>query len=115
LVDRSRIRFRLPIMIDTLTFPSSRRVVQHRCGTEVTAMDVTPVGAIGSGHGSPRLENARDNDYDRAVRIARRFRDAEPDRRRRQPQPQQQPAPRKPAEEEFDSGPRAGVELDTYL
>jgi hypothetical protein len=94
--------------------------MRKSCGTEVTAMDVTPVSAIGSGRGSQRAQIARDNDdYDRAVRIARQFRDAEADRRRRQ----QPPPPRKPAmddtdelEDELDSdGPRAGAELDTYL
>jgi hypothetical protein len=86
-------------------------------GAEVTAMDVTPVSAISSGRGSQRAQIARDNDdYDRAVRIARQFRDAEADRRRRQ----QPPPPRKTAldtdEDEIDNDePRAGVELDTYL
>lgn len=76
-------------------------------------MDVTPVGAIGSGRSSRRAEIAGDNDYDRAVRIARQFRDAEPDRHRRRPQP---PKPRPPAEDEPDGDePRAGAELDTYL
>ena len=76
-------------------------------------MDVTPVGAIGSGRGSRRAEVTGDNDYDREVGIARRFRDAEADRRRRQQQP---PPPRKPAKDDPDSDePRAGVELDTYL
>jgi hypothetical protein len=74
-------------------------------------MDVTPVGAIGSGRSSRRAEVAGDDDYDREVRIARRFRDAEPDRRRRDPKP-----PRPPAEDESDDDePRAGAELDTYL
>jgi hypothetical protein len=75
-------------------------------------MDVTPVGAIGSGR-SRRAEVAGDNDYDRAVRIARQFRDAEADRRRRQ----QPPAPRERVEDDDLDGdePRAGVELDTYL
>jgi hypothetical protein len=79
-------------------------------------MDVTPVGAIGSGRNSRRAEVAGDNDYDRAVRIARQFRDAEADRRRRQ----QPPAPRVPVEDDEvdevdDDEPRAGAELDTYL
>ena len=79
-------------------------------------MDVTPVGAIGSGRSSRRAEVAGDNDYDRQVRIARRFRDAEADRHRRQ----SPPAPRTPgadeSEGELDSDePRAGAELDTYL
>jgi hypothetical protein len=79
-------------------------------------MDVTPVSAISSGRHSPRTEITWDDDYDREVRIARQFRDAETDRRRRQ----QPPAPRKPAHDEVgdetDSDePRAGAELDTYL
>lgn len=79
-------------------------------------MDVTPVSAIGSGRGSRRAEIAGDNDYDRQVRIARRFKDAEDERRRRQ----QTPSPRKPAADEVDDEldddqPRAGAELDTYL
>jgi hypothetical protein len=78
-------------------------------------MDVPPVGAIGSGRGSRRAEVTGENDYDREVRIARQFRDAEADRRRRQ----QPPPARKPAAEEEgndpDDGPRAGAELDTYL
>jgi hypothetical protein len=80
-------------------------------------MDVTPVGAIGSGRSSRRAEVAGDNDYDRQVRIARRFRDAEPDRRR-----QQRPAPPTPAADQLDEvdesasdEPHAGAELDTYL
>ena len=79
-------------------------------------MDVTPVGAIGSGRGSRRAEVTGDNDYDREVRIARQFRDAEADRRRRQ----QPPPPRRPAADELEDGsdsgePRAGAALDTYL
>ena len=79
-------------------------------------MDVTPVSAIGSGRGSRRAEIAGDNDYDRQVRIARRFRDAEDERRRRQ----QTPPRRKPAIDEGDDDldsdePRAGAALDTYL
>jgi hypothetical protein len=76
-------------------------------------MDVPPVGAIGSGRGSRRAEVTGDNDYDREVRIARQFRDAEADRRRRQ----QPPPPSKPATDESDSDdePRPGAELDTYL
>lgn len=82
-------------------------------------MDVTPVSAIGSGRSSRRAEVAGDNDYDRQVRIARQFKDAQDERRRRQ----QAQAPRKPAtlegaevDDELDGDePRAGVELDTYL
>lgn len=77
-------------------------------------MDVTPVGAVGSGRGARRSEITGDNDYDREVRIARRFRDAEADRHHRQPSPP--PPPPREAEDDPDSDePRAGVELDTYL
>jgi hypothetical protein len=75
-------------------------------------MDVTPVGAIGSGRSSRRAEVAGDNDYDRAVRIARQFRDAEADRRRRREPP---PSRTRDEDEPEDDEPRAGVELDTYL
>src|SRR3954471_17311173 len=94
------------------TRADSDTAARTSCGTEVTAMDVTPVGAIGSGRSFRRTEGAGDNEYDRAVRIARQFRDAEADRRRRQ----QPPAPREPVEDEPDDDePRAGAELDTYI
>ena len=86
-------------------------------------MDVTPVGAIGSGRHARRAQVAGDNDYDRAVRIARRFLDEQDERRRRREAPPRKTAPQAvdvPADEHADHAsdgdePHAGAQLDTYL